>query len=347
MASWTATRALAAQAALTLTLTAMNSFAQPTQLDRTLAQSLFEEAHTAMDAGRLAEACDKFARSQALDPAGGTILNLAVCHEKMGRLATAWAEFNEAYSAAVRDNRKERAAFARERSDALRAKLPRIVVTIDPNETPLIEVRLDGVILPAAALGVAAPVDPGEHTIDARAPGLAPVTTRIAAVEAQIKTIAIPRLSPPMAVMPAPTYGPTPMFTCPQGQALRDGRCIDEGTPPPSPSRGAHFSGASWALLSVGVASLGVSGVTGVLALSAKGDAKEACTIDRGYCADQTGLDAGSRARTLAWVSTITLGVGVAGVITSFLLPRSQRPASPERAAVLIGPTSVGARVQF
>ena len=54
------------------------------------------------------EACLKFEESQRLDPSGGTILNLASCHEREGRLARAWSEFSDAATMAIRDGKHER-----------------------------------------------------------------------------------------------------------------------------------------------------------------------------------------------------------------------------------------------
>ena len=85
----------------------------PSQADRALARSLFDEARILMDAKRNAEACPKLAESDRLDPGGGTLLNLGVCHENEGKLARAWVELNEALSRAVRDGRKGREDLAR------------------------------------------------------------------------------------------------------------------------------------------------------------------------------------------------------------------------------------------
>ena len=65
--------------------------------DRTLAAALFREGKALMDKNDFTPACAKLEESERLDPGGGTLLNLALCHEKQGR----WNEATEAFQKAI------------------------------------------------------------------------------------------------------------------------------------------------------------------------------------------------------------------------------------------------------
>ncbi|NOU28880.1 MAG: hypothetical protein HOO96_13330, partial [Polyangiaceae bacterium] len=49
------------------------------------AETLFREGRKALEAGDYAVACAKFAESQRIEPAPGTLLNLAGCEERSGK----------------------------------------------------------------------------------------------------------------------------------------------------------------------------------------------------------------------------------------------------------------------
>src|SRR5882672_5439773 len=91
---------------------------------------LFDEGRELAKQGKYAEACDKFTQSYALDPAVGTELNLADCHEHLGHVAKAWHMFDDAAIQSEKTTNAARAKFARERADALIGKLATIVIPL-------------------------------------------------------------------------------------------------------------------------------------------------------------------------------------------------------------------------
>jgi hypothetical protein len=188
--------------------------ASPSVSEQMLAQSLFDEGRQLMDRGAYAEACPKLAESQRLDPGGGTLLNLAICHEKEGRLGTAYLEMKAASSQASKDGRKDREKIANEHLATLGLRVPHLAVHV-VQEEPNLEVTVDGTPLRKPAWDLLTVVDPGAHVIDASAPGKAPSHQTITLAEAEQRTVTIPALVagegrslPPPAVAGIPTSDP-------------------------------------------------------------------------------------------------------------------------------------------
>jgi hypothetical protein len=135
-----------------------------------LPQALFEQGRAAMLEHDYARACPKFAESHRLDPASGTLLNLAVCHEMQGKLATAWSEYKEVIALARKEANQQREALASKRSREIEPRLSRVVVLVPERaRVPGLVVILDGVPVGEPAWGVAAPADTGTHVIEAKA----------------------------------------------------------------------------------------------------------------------------------------------------------------------------------
>lgn len=138
-----------------------------------IAEDLYNKGKAALDAGQVSEACKKFAESQRLDPATGTLFALATCHEKEGKSASAWGEFLEVAELYKKAGKTERETAAREAAGRLEKSLIRL--TLSMSDRPKgVELKLDGNSLSDGILGSAVPVDPGDHTLIVTAPGKKP-----------------------------------------------------------------------------------------------------------------------------------------------------------------------------
>ncbi|WP_394841064.1 hypothetical protein LZC95_28810 [Pendulispora brunnea] len=134
------------------------------------AETLYREGQRLLEAGSVREACIKLAESQRIEPATGTLINLATCHEKEGKTATAWMEFNRVIQEAERTNRKDRVKFAREHAVVLEQKLRKAVITLRGTQPGRV-IRFAGQEFQGSISGTPVPVDPGEQEIVVSAPG--------------------------------------------------------------------------------------------------------------------------------------------------------------------------------
>src|SRR5215510_1345498 len=122
--------------------------AQNTSDTKAAANALFEEGKRLITAGDIDHACPKFEASLQLLDQLGVRLNLADCHERQGRTASAWAEFREAASQA------DRRGDARKRVDALTPRLTKLQISVPSgSQLPGLTVRRDGETVPSEALG--------------------------------------------------------------------------------------------------------------------------------------------------------------------------------------------------
>jgi hypothetical protein len=152
-----------------LALYGVPAHAQGSAENRAAADALYEEGGALLKAGRFAEACPKLETSQRLDPGIGTLLRLGFCYEHIGRTASAWSAYNDAEAMARRLN-DNRANDAATRAKAVEPRLSKLLVTIAA-PVPGLTVKRDGTVLDPGLLGTPAPVDSGEHAIEATAPG--------------------------------------------------------------------------------------------------------------------------------------------------------------------------------
>ena len=292
-----------------------------------------------VDQGRVDEACRKFEESQRLDPSGGTLLNLAVCHEREGRFASAWTELSEALSIALRDGRDDRAKLAREHIATLEARLSWLVVVVSaPSDVPGLEVRRDGSVVRRPAWGTAMPVDPGEHRVEVSAPGKKTWSARVViGPEHDTKQIDVPLLED---LPPAPSPPPS-AATLASLPVLAHPPAIDEA------ERQRSRRTVGLVLIGTGALGAGVASYFGVRAIGKRHDSDALCL--GGRCTTE-GAALNDQAKSAADVSTVVFAAGAAlvGVGLYFALSSPKLPAhaaslrlsphvGPERASLVLG----------
>jgi len=312
--------------------------AQAQGADNPAALALFEDGKRLTSEGDYAQGCPKLLASFNLVPKLGTLLNLADCYERSGRTASAWARFTEAAALADRSGQQERADFARTHAAALAPRLSRIVITLTSPVAEGLVVQRDGTAVDAAAFGTAVPVDPGPHTIEARAPHRQPWTSSVVVeLDAGQRTVAIPVLA--LAGEPGAVAVPAPFPVT---------------EPPPEPATPPSRSPQrTWAIVagSVGLGGLAASLVIGALASRRydQSNTDGGCVNDR--CTSR-GLDERSSASSIAGVAT---GLAVGGAVllgagaVLYLTAPSTRPSislahtsiSLARTSISLGPTSI------
>ena len=178
--------------------------------DRAVARSLFDEGRRLLKAGKVNEACPKLEAAARIYASPGILLNLGDCYEKSGRTASAWSEFGESASAADRAGHVDQQVEARRRQAAVEPKLSRMVIVVT-HEVPGLVVSRDGSDLAPAVWGSPIPIDPGTHTIRARADGREAWGTAITVNEpGKTVTLEVPELqasagAPPPAAVAQPT----------------------------------------------------------------------------------------------------------------------------------------------
>ncbi len=286
--------------------------AQGSDADKSAAQSLFERAKVLMSQGNYDEACPKLAESLRLDPGGGTILNLALCHEQQGRVATAWSEFKEALSAAKRDNRQDRLAAATDHIAALEPQLPWLVVIVTSPVDGQV-VKLDNAPTGSALWGTPIAIDPGVHDLNASAPSRLPWTTSLSIIAGERKTVEIPQLSPDPALAAA---APAPPVAAPAAPVASPSPAPPPAPPvappPPAESNSGGGSTVGWVLGGAGVAAIAVGSVFGLQALDQKSKSDRECPTDE-TCTGR-GVSLNDDANTSAWIANVGIGLGLLGV---------------------------------
>jgi len=278
--------------------------------------ALFEEGKRHLSAGRVAAACAAFTQSLALDPAEGTQLALALCHEQQGDMVRAYTELQAVLMSTSRSGRDDRWRVASAALSRVEPRIGRLRVDGRADDTKCADTfRIDGESVPPR-IGSERPLLVGVHKVECeRAEG-----GKWSAI-AEIAAGTVVHL-----VIPTPPASPERPAPSP-------------GTEPAQPA--AKESRSPWPLVigGAGIAALGVGSYFGLRAFDAWGRVEAACVPSS--CADRSVSTDVADAQNSATVANISFVAGAAllavgvylfvarpSAATSTLSPRSVAGAS-------------------
>jgi hypothetical protein len=270
------------------------------------ARSLGIQGVQLAEAGKCKEAIEKLARAEALYHAPTILGRLGECQVNVGQIVLGSENLNKVVREQLAPNApnafRDAQARAKKALDAALLRIAHLTVEIEPTDVDA-SVTVGGTTVPKALIGAERPTDPGSHEVVATAEGYLPAKTNVSLSEGSRHSITLKLEPDPNAVaaQPAEPVAPPPAPIPPAPPA----------TPPPA----AKNNTLSYVLLGVGAAGIVVGSVTGVMAMGAEND------LD---CPDKecrgSNIDKLDSANTLALVSTIGFGVGIASAAVGTIL---------------------------
>jgi hypothetical protein len=298
------------------------------------ARELFREATQDFDAGRYAQALEKFRRVASVKETASVRFNIAQSEEKLGMLGSALADYELVQREAANDpGARDTVAAARDRATQLRLRVPRLVLRWKGDTPPDTVVTLDGKRVSPATFGVPLPVDPGPHIVEAYTGGQLTFRKEVLTAVSTTEKVEIapgnigPVTAPPTALpppsetpheLPPPEEPPTPAT----GEKPPGG---ETPVPPVEESAGSSRRTIGWVLTGTGVVLAGASVFFTISNQGNVSDAKELCPTSPCRAGNQARYaelqDAAGRDRTLAVVfgagALAAIGAGVYLLVTA------------------------------
>jgi hypothetical protein len=284
--------------------------ADPTQAELQMARDLFGKAEKDEEAKDWSAALEKLRRAYAIKSTAGLRFHIAVCEENLGQLVDALHDYEAAEELAKADKTekgKQVLAVIAEPLLAIRARVPHLKLTLPADVTDG-EITLDGKKLPKEEAVNAVVLEPGQHRVEASAPGRTPFATTMTLKEHEVTSLEIKL--PPIAVAPV---APAPVGGA--GNAVM---------PPDEARKTRSRTGAI--LVTGGAVVLAVGGLGAyLLADSAQSDARADCA--------RTGACNGAKSTVRVW-DTVALGAWIgAAAAAGYAVILWSKPSHDDRAA--------------
>ncbi|HYQ40490.1 MAG TPA: hypothetical protein VER11_00935 [Polyangiaceae bacterium] len=359
--SWTrATIAALGTGVLQLSLLGVASAEEDSATEIAAARTLAVDGLKLAQAGKCDEAIPKLERSEKLHHSAIVLSRLGECQVGAGKLVEGTEMLRKVLREPLPPNPSPALSKAYERAqtvlDAAKPKIAGLTVSVAAPPGAELRLTVDGSVVANTLIDTELPADPGDHVIEASAPGYLKATSRVTLGTADKKTVALKLEVDPNAPAPAPV-GPGPDTTvAPVAQAST----TQAAAPPTTPPEPQHKSGnkapayVSWG---VGLAGIGVGTAFGVMAMKDKQNLEGQCPNDS--CQSNSGgaVDSAKQKGNISTIAFAVGGVGLAlGTVFYFTLGKSSDNhavapargfAGLQRGRAMIGPGSVQLAADF
>ncbi|HKO53304.1 MAG TPA: PEGA domain-containing protein [Polyangiaceae bacterium] len=276
------------------------------------ARAQFQRAIELEQAGNYSTALEQFRDVGQVRMTPQVRFHIASCEEKLGRLVTALGGYQLAFADAdsVGGDFKAEVEAAVTR---LEASIPKLVI-VRGTGAEAAEIQLDGVALGASSVGVPVPLDPGPHSISAKAPGALPFSQTVTIAENEQKSVDVALTPEPQEPRPSLAASAAPP--------------VEQTNPRSIP----------YVIGGVGIASLIGSGVLFGLRQSTLSDLEDQCGPNHDACPSSAAGDY-SNLKLYNVTSQIALGVGIACVGTAVtMLVLQRKHAAPATSGMMLVP---------
>jgi hypothetical protein len=361
--SWSRIALALGTGVLQLSLLGVANAEEDSATETAAARTLAVDGLKLAQAGKCEEAIPKLERAEKLHHSAIVLSRLGECQVNQGKLVEGTEMLRKVLREPLPANPSPALSKAYERAqtvlDAAKPKISGLTVSVSAPPGAELRLLVDGVVVANTLLDSELPADPGDHVVEASAPGYLKASARVTLGSADKKSVSLKLdVDPNAPATLAANAGAEANPGGPAAQVAATSAVTPVAPPPDAPAKGQSRV-AAYTFWSVGVLGVGVGTALGVMAMKDKKDLDGQCNSNS--CPTSSG-DAVDSAKTKGNISTIAFGVGGASLLLGTILYFTTGNSSPEahanrtprrgfaglqRGRAMIGPGSVQLAADF
>lgn len=295
---------------------------EPSAADTAAARELAIDGLKLADAGHCAQAIDKLTRAEKIRHSPIVLGRLGECQIEEGKIVDGTEDLHRMLHESIPQNPPASLIKARERAqsalDGAKSKIAVLTIAVR-GATENVAVTVDGQPIPAVLLERDRPTDPGEHNIEATAPGYFKASRHVMLSAGEKLEVTLKfRVDPQATVVPAPNASKPNDSSSTTGKPMPQANLSTAVMTELNPSKESAPNHTASAILWItGGAVATTGGVFGYLAMSDKRTLDSQCVNNSCPTSSKSTLDSANRYAT---VSTLLVGAGAAGLVLGTVL---------------------------